>query len=157
MDTSKEYIEMCRKAVKIQGLFKANTGDFYYCFCTDIEPTDMFPKGFGLSIITEWDADLNSELIIRSETDIWLPRQDQLQGMVFDLPSFQDPIVLNDMFTEFCHPLTKTRCYDWELEMMAYIDTLKSMEQLWLAFVMLEKFNKKWDGNDWITSDRDGE
>ena len=23
-------------------------------------------------------------------------------------------------------------------------------EQLWLAFVMHEKYGKKWDGNDWI-------
>jgi len=33
----------------------------------------------------------------------------------------------------------------------------ESMEQLWLAFVIHEKYGKKWDGNDWITSDRDGE
>ena len=145
MDSSKEYIEMCRKAVEIQGLFKANTGDFYYCFCTDIEPTDMFPKGFGLSIITEWDADLNSELIIRSETDIWLPRQDQLQEMVYN----EDRPRAWDLFCDFDEfIITHSR----EIG-----DYTLSAEQLWLAFVMYEKFNKKWDGNDWITSDRDGE
>ncbi len=25
-----------------------------------------------------------------------------------------------------------------------------SMEQLWLAFVMKEKYNKVWDGEEWI-------
>ena len=27
-----------------------------------------------------------------------------------------------------------------------------SFEQLWLAFVMKEKFNKVWDGKDWIAA-----
>jgi len=141
MDTSKEYINMCRKAVEIQKLFKAEKGDFYFCFCTDIEPTDMFPKGYGLSIITEWDADLNSELLIRSGTDIWLPRQDQLQEMIetqLSVKSNANHIAIH--FAQFVNNHLENVVY-WELE-------LKSMEQLWLAFVMWEKFNKKWN-KDW--------
>ena len=29
-------------------------------------------------------------------------------------------------------------------------DYMPTMEQLWLAFVMKEKYNKVWDGRDWI-------
>ena len=30
-----------------------------------------------------------------------------------------------------------------------YNHDFKSMEQLWLAFVMYEKYQKKWNGSDW--------
>ena len=33
---------------------------------------------------------------------------------------------------------------------LLYIIDLKSMEQLWLAFVMKEKYEKTWDGTNWI-------
>ena len=32
-----------------------------------------------------------------------------------------------------------------------------SMEQLWLAFAMKEKYNKSWDGKDWIASKENNE
>jgi hypothetical protein len=30
-----------------------------------------------------------------------------------------------------------------------YFNEFSSMEQLWLAFVMREKYGKKWDGKEW--------
>lgn len=32
------------------------------------------------------------------------------------------------------------------------LDYINSMEQLWLAFVMKEKYNKVWNGEDWVNA-----
>jgi hypothetical protein len=63
----------------------------------------------------------NEESYIKSSKCVWLPRQDQLQEMY---GTFQECSVNGGVVT--------------------------SMEQLWLAFVMKEKHNKVWNGNDWI-------
>ena len=64
----------------------------------------------------------------------FLPRQDQLQEMV---PNF-------NIYG------TTERFSQW-VRKDAYCQDVKwlSMEQLWLAFVMHEKYGKKWDGKDW--------
>ena len=68
---------------------------------------------------------------------IWLPRQDQLQEMVRrdnqDFPNF----ALN-----FC---TWVSTKLWS----PFLDKFTSMEQLWLAFVMKENYNKVWDSSRW--------
>ena len=66
----------------------------------------------------------------------WLPRQDQLQDMM-DLPTWR--LVYNfslwfgGVMEVGAEPIWKQY----------------SMEQLWLAFVMQEKYNKTWNGNGW--------
>ena len=62
---------------------------------------------------------------------IWLPRQDQLQEMV-----------------EGTHIEKFGRVYRAVENMELYPSG--SMEQLWLAFVMREKWQKIWVNNDWI-------
>jgi len=67
---------------------------------------------------------------------VWLPRQDQLQEMIN---------------IEGCGGKVHYLCSS----LYRYFDnderiSLESMEQLWLAFVMFKKHNKRWDGNDWI-------
>lgn len=69
---------------------------------------------------------------------IWLPRQDQLQEMVkcVELP------ILCQVFEMFT-----TKRYEGTESTTAFIFT--SMEQLWLAFVMKEKYDKVWAGDSW--------
>ena len=66
--------------------------------------------------------------------------QDQLQEMVGGLYD------LHYKFHEFLD--------DWlGWELMKYdltVDYFTSWEQLWLAFVMLEKHSKEWNGEDWV-------
>ncbi|MDP2685141.1 MAG: hypothetical protein Q8P20_08980, partial [bacterium] len=72
MDTSKEYITMCEKAVEIQEL------------CV-LERRDVFPAAVvnGVCIITgSWFG--NVPLDGYWGEGIWLPRQDQLQAMIWD-------------------------------------------------------------------------
>lgn len=65
---------------------------------------------------------------------VWLPRQDQLQEMLgYQLGG------LIDLWCQWIDRATFPK------------NTHNSMEQLWLAFVMREKFGKVWTGEDWIT------
>jgi hypothetical protein len=75
---------------------------------------------------------------------IWLPRQDQLQEMVGQLDT--ETWVLKKIY-DWAYKYDghyKDICYT------QYTRQFRSMEQLWLAFVMKEKFNKTWDGEKWI-------
>ncbi len=120
MDTSETYIKMCEKAEEIQE-------------CYDMAKYP-YPNLF-------W---YNNELhfLNNLKVGIWLPRQDQLQEMIGK--TYPEPYFM----------LT-----DWIIENESKIDenmnnpcfaNTESMEQLWLAFVMKEKYNKIWNGEDWI-------
>lgn len=65
---------------------------------------------------------------------IWLPHQDQLQEMVND-----------DNLTALLQDFISWLAKQCNLPMH-----MTSMEQLWLAFVMSEKYQKVWDGDEWI-------
>ena len=67
---------------------------------------------------------------------VWLPRQDQLQDIVKRKFGYEYAIDFGEWVGhgEEC-----------------YLGNEASMEQLWLAFVMKEKYNKVWSGEDWIT------
>lgn len=65
----------------------------------------------------------------------WLPRQDQLQEMVGGMCSI-------DLMADY---LDATYDLGFEPE---------SMEQLWLALVMREKYNKDWNGKEWVCAER---
>jgi len=131
MDTSKKYIKMCKEATEIQKLWKAEEGDFYFCECKDIP---NYPEGYGNVVLTVGDADLQSEELYTSDTDTWLPRQDQLQDMV----TIDGTILLTQLKETYI-----MEC--WIYKKDEYYFEYNSMEQLWLAFVMKEKYGKVWD------------
>jgi hypothetical protein len=70
----------------------------------------------------------------------WLPRQDQLQDM---LP--KEYVTVDAMFNDLNNWIFKNDDY---LEDTFYGN--ETAEQLWLAFVMKEKWNKSWNGKEWI-------
>ena len=88
---------------------------------------------YGVNIV-EWGENGNCWSNRENSMLIWLPRQDQLQEMI-DWSAFSYVVS------------TKVKRID------DFYNTLKevpeSMEQLWLAFVMKEKYQKVWDGKDW--------
>lgn len=135
MDTEKEYIKMCEKAEEIQKkVWRAKDGD--YCVGNDYEKWDA-PLVHALSDDEELlGFKKNIQRIKKYVTDnglIWLPRQDQLQNMVYSsLSSWQ---------------LVQT-FWNW-LWTKESASTKLSMEQLWLAFVMREKHGKIWTGEEW--------
>ena len=141
MDTSKEYIKMCEKAVEIQthpikcknsfgiSLIEETIGEEVF---GEINNTRGYYELWGYYI-----DDVQFVGKIPNEC-IWLPRQDQLQEMVYTHPErlFR--------FYEFLQHHYIYNCETWG-SLGNY-----SMEQLWLAFVMKEKYGKIWNGEDWI-------
>jgi len=127
MDTSETYIKMCEKATEIQtsqqdmGFIH---GDYYY------EPASR-----------NWDIiyDSHKSYVYGIPLCIWLPRQDQLQEML-SLHNLWAKTLAFEFF------LRKEGSYD----IKSYAFQFTSMEQLWLAFVMKEKYNKVWNGEDWV-------
>lgn len=138
MDTSETYIKMCDCA-EIQDIAKAQNfdspGNFFadnrtYCwwFCCDCG--------------TFADAKPNDSII-------WLPRQDQLQEMAQSLhPAYSHWHILCG-FTHWVYPSCIADKDGFRASRNIPLEQFTSMEQLWLAFVMQEKYNKLWDGKDW--------
>ncbi|OPY72522.1 MAG: hypothetical protein A4E63_01202 [Syntrophorhabdus sp. PtaU1.Bin050] len=123
MDTSPEYIKMCEKAEEIQKDHEPHRWDLYYCDMNDL--VYDYGTGFGPD-----GSDMHS-------CDIWLPRQDQLQDMLTWDRAYYPLSVLQDYVRTM-------------LQKRDYYKQFLSMEQLWLALVMEEKFNKTWNGEEWV-------
>ena len=126
MDTSETYIKMCEKAGEIQT-------ESYRC----LMPDDMVAHRFAHYITTIWRHERGSMTTIPySQTFIWLPRQDQLQEMVLESNHPDELLKIIGHFHDFACGVTPQ---------------FDSMEQLWLAFVMKEKYKKTWNGEEWIS------
>ena len=138
MDTSEIYVKMCEAAKEIQ----------------EACPIDF--KGYKplFNGIT-YDENAGDVFYYRGERKVWLPRQDQLQEML----QYNDSKLIwrkIDMFHHFCYPGRDLSTMPHPCQMTAveshelYIEHFTTMEQLWLAFVMYEKYGKKWNGEAWI-------
>lgn len=136
MDTSKEYIDMCRKAKEIQSkpIIEKN------CFGISLHEETIGEEVFGeidnnKGYYRFWGVYCDNVQFVGTIPDecIFLPRQDQLQKMI-DI----DVITMCTWFDEFV-----TNHYS-EL-----FNNDTSMEQLWLAFVMSERYQKYWNGKTW--------
>ena len=131
MDTTSEYVKMCQEAKEIQALWPLEDGDFYI-------PKPSSLQGAVLAFCALCNIkDSFGNVFIGEQNKgdyIWLPRQDQLQELVKErgLQSLTWNIY---QFTE------SVSGGGFTIE--------GSMEQLWLAFVMEEKFGKIWDGEAW--------
>lgn len=127
MDTSKEYILMCEEAKEIQNLkrikygFELKYGDYF----------TMPDRRIDICLYQKSPKfDLGSGMI-------FLPRQDQLQEMV--KPNKYNSYWLVQKMYEFVNEKNAGE-----------LTGNPSCEQLWLAFVMHEKYGKTWDGEEWV-------
>ena len=144
MDTSEKYIRMCESAQEIQDIkrkfnsqvrYGLDVGDYYWI------------KRLNIVGILEENG-------IGSVDSIWLPRQDQLQEMIefenLERMSFQDFHERHIRFNRFVNSLYQ-RHESGAINIHIY--NFESLEQLWLSFVMKEKYNKTWneDKQEWNT------
>lgn len=131
MDTSKEYIKMCNES-EIQKYWKFEVGD--YVFRRDKK---------DIKIICEGCYDVFDVVAINdlSRQDlILLPKQDQLQSMI--------DFMQHD---KFYYAINDEEYSSWIVDKKRIPRfNVRSYEQLWLAFVMKEKYNKVWNGKEWI-------
>ena len=74
----------------------------------------------------------------------WLPTQEQLQEMLKEKWIYYGGYPLS----KFCNWIL-TSGGNNVFYYHEYKDQFKSINELWLAFVMYEKFNKMWNGERW--------
>ena len=125
MDISKEYIQMCEKAIEIQKLWRMKPKHDFF----------VFKKDYSLPECPSCCYTEHSQQ--RFDNFIWLPRQDQLQ-VIWSLGITCFPIAMTNTFAR------------WYQDYFDYTDKFTSLEQVWLAFVMDTKYNKKWNGEIWV-------
>lgn len=127
MDTSPEYVKMCAKAEDIQQQrpevsLDTKTNEFWGSMQNYCQPNDV--GGIDVNCVY-----------------VWLPRQDQLQEMFG--PARPDAL---RGILKFYESDDFTGYYIEDKEMFF------SYEQLWLHFVMRERFGKRWTGEEWVKS-----
>lgn len=133
MDTSETYIKMCQQATEIQAAWVPQPGD--YCIGNEYEGFIQFgtPAIGDCPAGITWDNE-NNHSEPRADV-ICLFRQDQLQ----------------EMYGQFGLQSMCAALYNFSTSAVGSTITIAgSMEQLWLAFVMWEKYNKTWNGEDWV-------
>jgi len=139
MDESVKYMLMCEKSTEIQRRWKCEDGDWIYCK----KKLEMVRVGIHVvgSCIIKVDnnkfsfySGYNEYVDVERKDIIWLPRQDQLQAMI--CVAF-NPYIHLDEFYKFAD-----KHFDF-----------KSLEQIWLLFVMSHIDKKGWDVNkqDWVS------
>ena len=159
MDISPEYVKMCGEAKEVQEAHTPARGDLWKCACrscTERSHIWMIER----SVIDHLEGKDLSDFIeyyqecVRWEefgfpafwrdkeagdwnAYIWLPRQDQLQEMVFESGGSTPWLALFSDFVDFIFSKTNRGLFTG------------TPDQLWLAFVMHEKHNKIWDGKTW--------
>jgi hypothetical protein len=127
MDKSSYYIKMCRSAKLIQKHWKPDFGDFFVSMSSG-------RTSACLTLVSALEKKMSYLTKIKA---VWIPRQDQLQKMIIE--KYATPW---DLAMAFSNVLMSDNS--------SYFDNLDSMEKLWLAFVMLEKHRKKWNGGEWV-------
>lgn len=152
MDMSETYVGMCAKAEEIQIYHIFNYSDFIL-----LNKHFLDKKTLG---IVQRNEDNYLRILTKNSTMgmvgdektrdypkgskkvtfIWIPRQDQLQEMLGDYSYILAYIA------RFNHEFAPRMFRG----VNSPFDTCTSMEQLWLAFVMEEKYDKSWDGMDWV-------
>lgn len=150
MDFSETNIKMCEKATKIQEEWKPQCGDY----CVISHPKDRrvviisdgnidlenLNKRQGFNVIFPESYEENCDFKFKDNV-FFLPRQDQLQEMVDTQKDIPYGVLLIDVFYSFAKGY-----YD----PIPFGDDSLTWEQLWLTFVMCQKYNKVWNGTDWI-------
>lgn len=177
MDTTGKYIEMSEKAEEIQEEWEPIEGD-YYCYqdimcghpvyivngrnLKDVHKTDVMKLKDIHCPVCRYDYDSFQGIMASTKAKaddavtgrfVWLPRQDQLQeiwgrhihGDDYD---GSEGFFMLDCFQ--CFILDDEGCGKDTYEFTKDMDTL---EQLWLVFVMREKYGKKWVDGEWILAD----
>jgi len=127
MDKSTPYIKMCESAKVIQKQWKPEFGDFFVSMSLGLTSACQ-------PIVSDLEKKVSYLKTIKA---VWLPRQDQLQEMVIE--KYATPW---DLAIAFSNLLMDDKT--------SYFDKFDSMEKLWLAFIMLGKYKKKWKEGAWV-------
>ncbi|KKL44676.1 hypothetical protein LCGC14_2363290 [marine sediment metagenome] len=125
------YIQQCEKAVEVQNEREATIGNVYYDMIDDRAYTLGATRKDGIRAFTPLQVSLEND-----SRYTWLPTQSQLQAMV----EVRGGLGVWDLFKQFG---------DWCGEWGGESGHFATGEQLWLGFLMHEKYQKRWAGEDW--------
>lgn len=141
MDCGNVYIKMCEQATEIQELRKPKIEMMGIIF--PIRVGDFLACGGKVDVYNGWSYWSASDIF-------WLPRQDQLQEIYSNYVQEQLGIIHSEIkqaFLDFAHWLGEQ--YLPESFVCVPTNCFETGEQLWLAFLMQELYQKKWDGEKW--------
>ena len=157
MDTSAEYVAMCRQAKEIQELWKPDTADIikgdFIGFITDksgIEDAHHTLTDFRYSIqrfISDKDRFGNFAWYPKNEL-IWLPRQDQLHELIGFAKTLSGIGKLNMLM--FMNRADFAYYRDYNNSGYERKNKFGTIEQFLLAYVMKTRWGKVWNGSDWV-------
>ena len=134
MDLTPEYIKLCERAVVIQENWVPGEGDYIF----DKGGAWSFPLSGGEQASNMGCKAIGSDDQLwpprfHRENALWLPRQDQIQEMI------PNPIFYKlDSFYSFVYK-----------RFGLYATVFTSFEQLWLVFLMADRYRLYWNGDDW--------
>ena len=127
---TKNYIKMCEKAREIKEFWKPGIEANSY-YRKERKGIDLF-----LPHQQTWLYTMKKRHCIEAYQDyIWLPTQEQLQEMVFP----------DNWIPRECMSIMRKFQFFYEQT----CDAFTSWNELWLAFVMHEKYHKIWNGREW--------
>jgi len=139
MDTSRKYILMCDEALEIQKEWIPRHGDF---FIGERNKLRVWIDGVNdpNKVVTGVEVSFQNGMP-RLTRYIWLPRLDQLIELAQEV--------------NLRYERTTQTFLDWTRLEYGILPgqprrIFSSLEQIWLAFVMLRKQAKKWNGETWI-------
>jgi hypothetical protein len=171
------YIKMCEKAEEIQKLWIPKDGDWFYGYqWNDIgengeisiyskreihlyyDSGDRSDSCFPIPINKDFDID-DEKIIPDLSKSCWLPTQEQLQEMMKDLANkrfFENfPKNYFPQKGEYVFPIYLLNWFTQWIIFEAKGMKEFSITELWFAFVMKEKYNKIWNGEDWIIENKE--
>lgn len=156
MDTTPEYIKQCGKATAdLHDYYLENHSSlrplFIYDFATErvsmlMWVPNVLRKKLGIkenSIIVSIESDKDRGMWIQEgtrESDkpvVILWRQDQLQEIWRE---GEAGLAVGEV----------KLLIEWMYQNKSYVFDFDTHEQLWLAFVMKEKYGKVWNGEEWV-------
>jgi len=137
MDTTKEYIKMCEKAVEIQ----KNHDGVRWSFTTGDYKQRRDKIKIGFCDGRAWYADTTDGVTI-------IFTQDQLQEMASGSTPIAKFLFFHDYIDEELNGYMRGNIDLMDCEK---IDNY-SLEQLWLMCIMKQLYNKTWDGEQWTVT-----
>ncbi|RKZ19684.1 hypothetical protein DRQ17_00465 [bacterium] len=148
---TERYIKMCEKAEEIQREWKPQEGDF------------CIVKGYKKVFVVFQDAGVDDfgvpcliagHRCLDKRQTIWLPTQEQLQEMVLEWYQKKNLYDVNDSNTLFL----RLRNFWMEGVYQEAILQFGTMNELLLAFVMWERYQKVWDDEkeEWVKGECNG-
>jgi len=146
---TKNYIEMCEKNEDLQREWNPAIEPNYY-YRKEAKSIELYTCNNQT-----WLYKMKKQRCVEAYKDfIWLPTQEQLQEMV--LPIFlkmystthalqNDPSFIYRMIIEKFQRWINRSSPSFD----KYMAMFNSMNELWLAFVMKEEYDKIWTGEKW--------